>query len=107
MKVLGPQRLDGEVGRQRGVDAAGEAQNGAVDASGLEEATLKYAEKVASKSPHVLKIGKRAFYEQLDETLDEAYRHTAEVMTENMLARDAAEGIDAFLEKREPQWKGE
>ena len=55
----------------------------------------------------MLKIGKRAFYEQLDETLDEAYRHTAEVMTENMLARDAAEGIDAFQDKREPQWKGE
>jgi enoyl-CoA hydratase/carnithine racemase len=81
--------------------------NEAVDESGLEEATLKYAQKVASKSPHVLKIGKRAFYEQLDQSLEEAYRHTAEVMTENMLARDAAEGIDAFLEKREPQWKGE
>jgi enoyl-CoA hydratase/carnithine racemase len=80
--------------------------NEAVDESGLEAAASKYAEKVASKSPHVLKIGKRAFYEQLDETLDQAYRHTAEVMTENMLARDAAEGIDAFLEKREPQWKG-
>ncbi|MBK1669122.1 enoyl-CoA hydratase [Rhodovibrio sodomensis] len=81
--------------------------NQAVDHAGLEAAVMSYAEAVASKSPHVLKIGKRAFYQQLDQSLDEAYRHTAQVMTENMLARDAAEGIDAFLEKREPQWTGE
>ncbi|MBK1697758.1 enoyl-CoA hydratase [Rhodovibrio salinarum] len=80
--------------------------NEAVDAEALEERVTAYAEAVASKSPHVLKIGKRAFYEQLDQSLDEAYRHTAQVMTENMLARDAAEGIDAFLEKRTPEWKG-
>jgi len=81
--------------------------NRAVPEDQLEDAARGFAETVARKSPHVLKIGKRAFYEQLDMGLDEAYGHTAQVMTENMLARDAAEGIDAFLEKREPQWRGE
>jgi enoyl-CoA hydratase/carnithine racemase len=80
--------------------------NKAVPEAELEDAAMGFARAVASKSPHVLKIGKRAFYEQLDVGLSEAYRQTAEVMTENMLARDAAEGIDAFLEKREPTWQG-
>lgn len=91
-------------------DAATAAQwgliNKAVPEAELEAATLNYARTVASKSPHVVKIGKRAFYEQLDVGLAEAYRQTAEVMTENMLAHDAAEGIDAFLEKRTPTWRG-
>lgn len=80
--------------------------NRAVPAEELGEATDTLARKVASKSPHVLKIGKRAFYEQLDMDLLGAYRHTAQVMTENMMAKDAAEGIDAFLEKRTPVWSG-
>ncbi|RDD61258.1 enoyl-CoA hydratase [Ferruginivarius sediminum] len=80
--------------------------NKAVPEDELEDAVMGFARAVASKSPHVLKIGKRAFYEQLDVGLSEAYRQTSEVMTENMLARDAAEGIDAFLEKREPTWQG-
>jgi enoyl-CoA hydratase/carnithine racemase len=80
--------------------------NRAVPAHSLAEETETLARKLASKSPHVLKVGKAAFYEQLDKDLMGAYRHTAEVMTENMLARDAAEGIDAFLEKREPKWAG-
>ena len=54
-----------------------------------------------------LKIGKETFQRQLDLPLAEAYRLAAEVMVENMLARDAAEGIGAFLEKREPEWRGE
>ncbi len=73
----------------------------------LEAAAEQYAQLVIQKSPHVLKIGKRAFYEQCEMGLDEAYRHTAKIMTENMLHRDAAEGIDAFLGKREPQWTEE
>jgi enoyl-CoA hydratase/carnithine racemase len=80
--------------------------NRAVPGDELAATTDALARQVAGKSPHVLKIGKRAFYEQLDMDLQAAYRHTAQVMTENMLARDAAEGIDAFLEKRTPKWHG-
>ena len=58
------------------------------------------------ESPLVLAIGKEAFYRQAEMDLDAAYRHAAEVMTTNMLARDAAEGIDAFLAKRAPVWEG-
>lgn len=64
------------------------------------------ARTIASKSPFTLKIGKEAFYRQLELPVAEAYAYTARVMTENMLARDAAEGIDAFLEKRAPVWCG-
>ncbi len=62
------------------------------------------ARTIASKSPLTLRIGKEAFYRQLELPVAEAYAYTARVMTENMLARDAAEGIDAFLEKRAPVW---
>jgi enoyl-CoA hydratase/carnithine racemase len=51
-------------------------------------------------------MGKEAFYRQLELGLDDAYAHAAQVMTANMLARDAAEGIDAFLGKRAPRWEG-
>lgn len=63
------------------------------------------AERIASKSSHVVKIGKKAFYEQAEMPLAEAYRYAAQVMTENMMARDANEGICAFLEKRAPSWE--
>ena len=52
-----------------------------------------------------MKIGKEAFYRQLEMGLDEAYRYTAEVMVENLMARDAQEGISAFVEKRPPKWE--
>lgn len=64
------------------------------------------ARTIAAKSPLTLRIGKEAFYRQLELPVAEAYAYTARVMTENMLARDAAEGIDAFLEKRAPVWCG-
>jgi enoyl-CoA hydratase/carnithine racemase len=60
---------------------------------------------IASKSPLTVKTGKQAFYRQREMTLDEAYRYASEVMVGNMLARDAEEGIGAFMEKREPSWE--
>ena len=73
----------------------------------LEDAVQEMAGKIASKSPLVLKTGKKAFYRQLEMPLAKAYAYTSQVMVENMQARDAAEGIDAFIEKRAPEWKGE
>jgi enoyl-CoA hydratase/carnithine racemase len=64
------------------------------------------ARVIAAKSPLTVKTGKQAFYEQREMRLDDAYRYASEVMTENMLARDAEEGIGAFIEKREPTWEG-
>ena len=67
---------------------------------------MDYAETIASKSPFILKIGKEAFYAQAEMPLREAYDYASRVMAENMMARDAEEGIGAFLEKREPRWQG-
>ncbi len=68
---------------------------------------LVLARLIASKSPLTVAIGKRAFYRQRELPLSEAYAYTAEVMVENMLARDAEEGIGAFIAKRQPKWTGE
>ena len=73
--------------------------------SSLEEEVSKIAETIASKSNKVVKIGKEAFYKQLEMPLSEAYKYTSEVMSENMMSLDAKEGIAAFLEKRIPNWK--
>ncbi len=70
----------------------------------LESRTRALARRVADKSPTVVSIGKEAFYAQAEMDLDAAYAYTAEVMTRNMMARDAAEGIGAFIEKRQPEW---
>jgi enoyl-CoA hydratase/carnithine racemase len=70
----------------------------------LREAVDCLAREIAGKSALVIKIGKEAFYRQAELDLAAAYRYAAEVMTTNMLARDAGEGIDAFLTKREPVW---
>src|SRR5258708_26010087 len=76
-----------------------------VVASGTErEAAIALAGKVALKSAYTVKLGKEAFYRQAEMSLADAYRYAAEVMTENMMARDAEEGIGAFIEKREPKW---
>jgi enoyl-CoA hydratase/carnithine racemase len=68
---------------------------------------LALAERIANKSAHTIKIGKTAFYRQAEMSLADAYAYAAEVMTENMMARDAEEGIGAFIEKREPKWRDE
>jgi len=80
--------------------------NRVVPAGALDETVSELAAKIASKSPLTLKIGKEAFYRQVEMPLDEAYAYTSEVMTQNMLTRDATEGIDAFIEKRAPTWEG-
>ena len=67
--------------------------------------TLKIAKKIASKSNLTIKIGKQAFYKQLEMPLRKAYSYTSRMMTLNMMAIDAKEGISAFLEKRKPHWK--
>jgi enoyl-CoA hydratase/carnithine racemase len=81
--------------------------NGVVPPGSELEAALALGRKIAGKSSYVVKIGKEAFYRQLEMGLDEAYRFTAEVMVENMLAQDAQEGIAAFVAKRPPEWRDE
>ena len=77
-----------------------------VVATGTErDAAIALAEKVALKSAYTIKLGKAAFYRQAEMNLADAYRYAAAVMTENMMARDAEEGIGAFIEKREPKWQ--
>ena len=73
--------------------------------SKIEEEVLKLAEKISSKSTKIVKIGKEAFYEQLEMPLDKAYKYTSKVMCESMLTLDAQEGISAFLKKKTPKWK--
>jgi len=71
----------------------------------LEDEVMKLAKKIASKSNLVVKIGKKAFYKQLEMPLNKAYKYTSKIMTENMMLLDAAEGISAFLNKRNPSWQ--
>ena len=71
----------------------------------LNSEVLKVAKTIASKSNLTIKIGKQAFYKQLEMPLKKSYAYTSKMMTLNMMARDAKEGISAFLEKRKPKWK--
>tara|TARA_B100002052_G_scaffold150370_1_gene137290 strand:+ start:115 stop:885 length:771 start_codon:yes stop_codon:yes gene_type:complete len=73
--------------------------------SKLNNEVLKIAKKIASKSNLTIKIGKQTFYKQLEMPLRKAYAYTSRMMTKNMMAMDAKEGIAAFLEKRRPVWK--
>jgi enoyl-CoA hydratase/carnithine racemase len=79
--------------------------NRVVAAGSERDAAIALAEKVALKSAYTVKLGKAAFYRQAEMSLADAYRYAAEVMTENMMARDAEEGIGAFIEKRDPKWQ--
>ncbi len=81
--------------------------NRVVPEAELDAAVTTLAQQIAAKSPLTLAIGKEAFYRQAEMALDDAYAYASEVMTRNMLARDAEEGIDAFLAKRPPVWTSE
>ena len=91
------------------VSAARAAEMGLVNrvvrAQALRAQTQSFAEKIASKSSLTLATGKGAFYAQAEMPLAQAYGYAAQVMVDNMLARDAEEGIGAFIEKRAPQWQ--
>ena len=78
--------------------------NRAVPEADLAAETRALAARVASKLGSAVRIGKRTFYQQLEMTLDDAYAHTGRVIAENMLDADTAEGVQAFLEKRPPDW---
>ncbi|ABS64542.1 Enoyl-CoA hydratase/isomerase [Parvibaculum lavamentivorans DS-1] len=79
--------------------------NRAVTPSELDAAVAHFADTIAAKSALTVSIGKKAFYDQLEKPLAEAYDYASEVMVTNMLARDAEEGIGAFIEKRDPKWE--
>ena len=78
--------------------------NRAVPAADLTREAMALAEKISAKPFTTIRTGKRAFYDQLEMKLEDAYRFAAQMMTENMLHAEANEGICAFLEKREPNW---
>jgi enoyl-CoA hydratase/carnithine racemase len=78
--------------------------NRVVDSEALLPSALSLAQTIASKPARTVKIGKEAFYRQLEMGLSDAYDYASRVMTENMLAAEAEEGIGAFVEKREPKW---
>jgi len=80
--------------------------NEVVDAAELESATMALAQKVVAKSAHAIAIGKEMFYRQAAMDLPEAYAYASERMACNMDSHDAREGLDAFIQKRKPQWKG-
>ena len=79
--------------------------NSVVPAGTEREAAIELANRIAVKSAYTLKIGKEAFYRQAEMTLADAYTYASQVMTENMMAHDAEEGIGAFIEKRDPKWE--
>jgi len=80
--------------------------NRAVPAEDLRKSTRELAAQIAEASSHVVALGKKAFYDQIEAVQRTAYDQAKEVMTQNSLAEDAGEGIGAFLEKRGPVWKG-
>jgi len=97
--LLTGEPIDAERARQIGLI------NRAVPEAELRPAVAALARKIAGKSAYTVAIGKEAFYRQAELDLAAAYRYAAEVMTANMLAADAAEGIDAFLAKRPAAWR--
>jgi enoyl-CoA hydratase/carnithine racemase len=107
------------VGRKRALEmlltgAAIDAQTAAdwglvnrvVDSDDLVESTNNLAKGIAAASPLTVRTGKRSYYEQIDLDLPGAYAHCQEVMSQNAIAEDAQEGMCAFLDKRQPVWRG-
>ncbi|MEZ4620576.1 MAG: enoyl-CoA hydratase [Caldilineaceae bacterium] len=80
--------------------------NYAVPTDQLDATIAKLTDAIVAKSPYAVASGKRMFYQQLEMEMADAYNYAAEVMACDMMANDAAEGIDAFLEKRQPVWQG-
>jgi len=80
--------------------------NEVVPAAELEQATIALAQKIVTRSAHAIRLGKEMFYRQLPMDLSDAYAYASERMTCNMDSHDAREGIDAFIQKRKPQWIG-
>ncbi len=80
--------------------------NRIVPAAELESAVSQLADQISRSSAYTIATGKEAFYAQVDQTEHSAYEHTKVVMTENAMAADAQEGMTAFLEKRQPNWRG-
>jgi enoyl-CoA hydratase/carnithine racemase len=99
--LLTGETIDAETARDFGI------VNRVVPPEYLAQVVGKYASIIASKSAHTIRTGKEAFYRQAEMGLVEAYDYTARVMVENMLARDAEEGIGAFIDKRDPSWTHE
>ena len=81
--------------------------NRSVHSDKLETEVMELAKTVAGKLGSAVRIGKRAFYDQIQMPLDQAYNFTGAVMVENMLDDDTAEGIAAFIDKRKPSWAAE
>ena len=79
--------------------------NRVVPAGEERKRALELASRIASKSAHTVKIGKEGFYRQAEMGLTDAYRYVAQIMVENLMARDAKEGLAAFIEKRDPKWE--
>jgi enoyl-CoA hydratase/carnithine racemase len=95
----------------RPIDAATAAEwglvNRVVEPERLDDEVIELGKQIASFSPLILKIGKQAFYRQIETDQDNAYRLMSETMAENAMTCDAQEGMNAFLEKRQPVWRGE
>jgi len=92
--------IDAETARQRGL------VNRVVAADQLDAEVRKLTDSICAKSAVAVAMGKQLFYRQLEMGLDGAYQLASETMACNMMAEDAREGIDAFIEKRKPVWKG-
>ena len=92
--------IDAATARERGLI------NTVVESDQLDSAVHQLAQKIIAKSAVAISTGKRMFYKQLEMGMDGAYAFAAETMACNMMAADAGEGIDAFMQKRAPVWKG-